>query len=70
MEHKSMGVFNAEIDGFLISKGFRGEGRGMALRGKDRSGVIEWRCRCEGPNGLILLLCLMKPVPRHFRSHW
>lgn len=55
VEAKAMGICKAEIDRFLISMDIRGLW-GIALRGKDRSVVIEWQSKLDGPNCLILLL--------------
>ena len=38
----------------------------MGLGGRDRSAMIEWQSRLDGPNGLILLLSLMTSL----KSSW
>ena len=62
VEASSLAIFKRELDVALVAKGIRGYGE------KAGTGIlswmishdhIEWRCRLEGPNGLLLHLFSM-----------
>ena len=61
VEASSLAIFKRELDGALVAKGIRGYGEkaGTGYCWMISHDHIEWRCRLEGSNGLLLHLISM-----------